>query len=431
MRTSPTAFLALGALTALSLTACGGGGGGGNDGDDFTYWSMWRQEEPQAKVIKAAVDKFQTETGAKVKIEWQGRDIRQKVAPAIAAGQAPDLWDQGADIVFATAAQSGQADDLSDVYDSQIPGEGKKVADVIPTKYVDTLPKDPSGKNRWLVPYELVSAQLFYNAADPDLAEPPATWDEFIGLCEKLKKKNKACLASDGDLGWENALLLDYLLVRDNGPGTFAKLATDKTGAAWDSPGALESVKRIEQFVKGGYLIKGYDASKNPAQQVNWAKGKAAFYLNGSWVASETKPNQAPGFKFSAINVPPTKGGNTHADVILFGFSIPKKAKHPEAAKKFISYFLKKDNLTGISTEAANITPRADIPAPPELADVQKILQSNPNRAILDGDTMPPGDYGDKVLSPAFLELWHGKITAEQFIAKLKKDQAAFWKTQS
>ncbi|MFI6817033.1 ABC transporter substrate-binding protein [Nonomuraea sp. NPDC050328] len=422
-------IVAAGVAAALALAACGGSGQAGTEskGGEFTYWSMWRADEPQAKVIKAAIDRFQAETGTKVTVEWQGRDVRQKIGPAIAANKAPDLWDQGADVV-ATTALAGQAADLSKVYDAEIPGEGKKVSEVIDAKYVDALPKDPEGNSRWLVPYELISTALFYNAADPALATPPATWAEFIELCETLKGAGKACLASDGELGWENFLTLDTLLVRDNGPGTLRKIYDDKSGAGWDAPGVLESAKRMEQLVKGGHVISGYDASKYPAQQTNWAKGKAAFLMNGSWVASEVATLVGPDWKMGALPVPVTKGGNTETNVILMGFSVPKRAKNPEPAMRFLAYFLKKENLGKIATETKNITPRADIPAPAELAGVQKTLTENPVRSILDNVT---GDYGDKVLYPAFLELWHGKIGAEQFVAKAKEAHIQYWKTAS
>ncbi|RJL30092.1 ABC transporter substrate-binding protein [Bailinhaonella thermotolerans] len=423
-------IVAAGVMAALALAACGGspsenGSAEGGGKGEFTYWSMWRADEPQAKVIKAAIDRFQAETGTKVKVEWQGRDIKVKIGPAIAAGKAPDLWDNAADVVSTTVV-TGQAADLSSVFDSQVPGEGKKVSELIDTKLVDTLPKDPSGSTKWLVPYELISTGWFYNAADKDLAEQPKTWDELIKLCDALKAKDKPCLASDGELMWENFLTLDLLLVRDNGAGTLAKIFEDKSGAGWDAPGVLESAKRMEQLVKGGYLIKGYDASKYPAQQTNWAQGKAAFLSNGSWVAAEVSTLVGPDWKMGALQIPPTKGGNTEVNVSLIGFSVPKKAENPEPAKRFISYFIKKDNLEKIATEAKNITPRADIPAPAELADVQKQLSSNPVRPVLDN---LPREYNQKVLFPAFLEMWHGKISAQEFVAKAKEAHVQYWKT--
>ncbi|NUR90311.1 MAG: hypothetical protein HOY71_40065, partial [Nonomuraea sp.] len=62
---------------------------------------------------------------------------------------------------------------------------------------------------------------------------------------------------------------------------------------------------------------------------------------------------------------------------------------------------------------------------PEQLADAQKLLTDPPRRLPLDG---VPGDYLDKGIAPAFNDLWLGKATAEQFIAKAKQGHVAFWK---
>ncbi|MFC4910232.1 ABC transporter substrate-binding protein [Actinomadura gamaensis] len=419
-------LLSLTLAGGLALAACGGSGDGGGKGGEFTYWSMWRQEEPQAKVIKAAIDRYEKDSGAKVKVVWQGRDIRKKIGPAIAANQAPDLWDNGADVIFSNTVKNGQAADLSSVYDAQVPGEGRKVSDVITAKYTATLPAGPDGGKKWIVPYELVSANLFYDAADPALADASkvATLDDLTRLCDALKAKGKACFTTEGDDGWSSSLWLDYLLAREG--GSLGKISADKSGAGWDSPAVLAAARNVEKLVKAGYFLKGYDASKLPAQETNWAQGKAAFFLNGSWVDGETATQRSPKFTFAAINFPAARpGGPAEANAIMFGFSVPKRAKHADAAKKFIADFVKKDNLSGIATEAKNITPRDDIPAPAELADVQKILQKNPSRAMQDN---MDGDYGDKVLYPAWLDLLHGKSSPEQFVAAVKKAHETYVK---
>ncbi|MER6394815.1 ABC transporter substrate-binding protein [Kitasatospora sp. NPDC001603] len=415
------------AVLALTATACGSGSestAGGSSGS-FAYWSMWRADEAQAKVIKAAIDQFQTDTGIKVDITWAGRDVKKKIGPAIATNQAPDLWDQGADGVYGATAQAGQALDLSDVLGMEVPGEGRKVSDVVPAKYLDALPKDPDGRNHYVIPYEISSGALFYNTADPDIAaampSPPASWADFLKVCDALKARGRACLATDGELAWENGLILDYLL--SAGGVGFSALSSDPSGAGWDAPAVLTAARQTEQLVKGGHLISGYDATKFPAQETNWAAGKAAFYPDGSWVTDEVAKQLPADWKMGAM-LPP---GAVNADSMMFGFAIPKKAKHSAAAKRFIAYFLQKKTLAGISTEAGNITPRSDIPAPAALTDIQKALDAAPVRLTYDGVA---GDYPTKVFNQNFLDLWHGKTSAEQFVAKMKSDQASFWKSQ-
>ncbi|MFJ9381141.1 ABC transporter substrate-binding protein [Streptomyces sp. NPDC101455] len=419
-------LLALATATVITVgaSACSSTSSS-SSADSITYWSMWRADEPQGKAVKAAADQFTASTGIKVNLEFIGRDVRTKIGPAIAANQAPDLWDQGSDVIYGQTASAGQALDLTPVLSMKVPGEGKTVGDVVPAKYLKALPKDPSGVQNYVIPYIVDSAELFYNAADPDIQAamktPPTTWADFIKVCDALKARNKPCLASEGEDAWTNGLQFDYQL---SALGVnFADLTNDKTGAAWDNSAVLQAAQETEQLVKGGYIVPGYDATKAPAQETAWASGKDAFWMTGSWATSETAKEVASTWKYGAM-LPP---GVTAPDSMTFGFSIPKRAKNSKAAEEFIAYFLQKKNLTNLASTSDSITTRADVPAPADLADVQKSLDANAVRLTYDGQA---GSVMDKVFSPNFLDLWHGKITAAQFVAKMKSGQIAFWKTQ-
>ncbi|MFI0924827.1 ABC transporter substrate-binding protein [Streptomyces sp. NPDC021012] len=427
--TLPAVTRTVGALTATALvfglSACGGDADGGGDAKSFTYWSMWRADEPQGKVLKASIDEFTKSTGIKVEVDWVGRDVSKKIGPAIAANKAPDLWDQANDAIYGAVASAGQARDLSSVLSAQVPGENVPVSQVIPAKYFDMLPKDPGGSNHYVIPYEVATTGLYYNAADPDVSaampSAPTDWAGLLKVCDTLKARKKPCFASEGEDYWTNGLYLDYLL--NAGGVDVNKLAADKSGAAWDDPAVLRAAQQVEQVVKGGYLIPGYDATKYPAQQTNWAGGKAGFLMNGSWVTAEVAKQVPSTWKFGSILPPGTKS----ADATLFGFSIPKKAEHAEPAEKFIAFFMQKKQMAGMATTALNITPREDIPAPAGLEAAQKALSGDTVRLPFDGVA---GEWPAKVFSQNYLDLWHGKTTAAQFVAKSRADQVSYWKTQ-
>jgi len=69
----------------------------------LVYWSMWNQTEPQAQVIQAAVDDFQKKNpGVTVEINWNGREIRKALQPALDNRQVIDLWDEDTERVVKT-----------------------------------------------------------------------------------------------------------------------------------------------------------------------------------------------------------------------------------------------------------------------------------------------------------------------------------------
>ncbi|GAA2080151.1 hypothetical protein GCM10009801_38270 [Streptomyces albiaxialis] len=425
LRTVAAAAAAAAVLT--TLTGCGSDGGSGSK--KLTYWSMWTENEPQAAVLKSAIKDFTEDTGVKVDVQWQGRTVMEKLAPTLTTGKVPDLVDQSDDKLYPTLVRSGRAKDLSGVFDRPATGEKGKLSSKLKMSYMDYLRKQPDGGRKWLVPYEVTAVNLWYDGADEDLKSPPETWDELLDVCGELKRKDRACISADGDqpvyIGW----WLDYLADRIGGDGVMKRAITDESGKGWDDPAVKEAAEKVRELVDKGYLLKGYDASKYPEQQNRWSEGKAAFNLNGSWLPTETGKFARKGFEPKAAPFPSAvadKGGKRNAtDVRLFGFAVPKQAKNAAAAEKFISYFLAKKRLAGIASKAGNITPRPDIEAPAILKDVKEQMESTPSREQMPGSVT---DWTDKVFYPAYKELFFGKASPDQFVAKIKKLHTAYAK---
>ena len=425
-------FLGIGMAAALAVgvTACSSSDGsttaaGGKSGGSFTYWSMWNKDEPQAKVLQSSINAFEKATGITVNVDWVGRAVSTKIGPAVAAHDAPDLWDQAAGTVLQSLGIEGRAMNLAPVLSMKIPNENVTVGSVIPTKYLTSQPQDSDGTSDYVIPYEVTGEGIFYNAADPRIQKAmpttPTTWAQFIDVCASLKAQGEPCIASEGD-SWTDGLYLDYELLA-NGVNWTA-LAKDKTGEAWDAPGVAAAVNDLEQLIKGGYIIPTYTATKYPAQETNWADGKSAFYMDGSYVTAEVASEIPSSWKMAML-VPP---GTSQADVGTFGFSIPKDAKNASAAEKFIAFFMQKSQLSGISTIADNITSRPDIPAPAGLGSVQQALAA-PSLRVDFSNTLPANYYND-VYNQIFLDFWDGKIDSAQYIAQMKAAQISYWQTQ-
>jgi raffinose/stachyose/melibiose transport system substrate-binding protein len=433
------AVIALAGTMALTSAACGdnesGGGSAGSGSKELTYWSMWKQGEPQQKVIAEAIDSFTRETGIKVNVQWIGRDVVKSNLPAaLNTSRVPDLVDQASDQLKGIMGTQKQGRGLGSVYASEIPGEpGKKVSDVIPASYIDSLGLKTESGEPFMVPYTMTGVSLFYDAALlPDVAaKPPATWAEFEAALDKIKAGGKlAPLTADADQGWSDGYWTTYLITRELGPGGLRQLAQDKTGEAWRDPAVLKAAQRLEKLVKGGYFLGGYDASKAPEQQKKWAQGKAGFFLMGSWLPVEVQPYARSGITFASIPFP-HDGPVRSEEIALFGFAVPAKAKHADAAGKFAAYFMNKDRVGKMASAAETLSIRKDVAAPASLAGVKAQIDAAPAfHSFGDGaDDGAPG-WGDKVYGPAVLGLIIGKTTAQQFVDTMVKTQAAYWKSQ-
>ncbi|MFJ7949600.1 ABC transporter substrate-binding protein [Streptomyces sp. NPDC096354] len=436
-RISRRAVLAAALATTVGLTAAAcsdGASATGGGGDSFTYWSMWKQNEPQATVLQAAITQFTKDTGIKVSIQWKGRQVIQQLAPTLNTANIPaDLVDSADRFAYAQLQATGQALDLTPLLRRAIPGEkGNTVGSVVPARYRDLNTTDGT---LWQIPYEVLTTQVWYDGkALPDVAaKPPATWDEFIELLAGRKKSlGDGPLALDGDIPDYTAYWTYYAVMRGLGPGAFGKAATDRTGEAFTAPGFVDALRHVEKLIADGYFTSGYDGSKWPAVQQKWAKGKSDFLLLGTFAPSETAEFAGPGFRYRSFSFPAFTGdGESAQDISLIGFSIPRKARNSAAAQKFIAYFLAKRHLAGISSQAKNITPRSDIPAPAELADAQEALSSGTVVKTLDGVKETAAEWYTKVFQPLNTRFVAGHLGAAAFAAQLKSATVAYWKTAS
>ncbi|MBR7838497.1 extracellular solute-binding protein [Actinospica durhamensis] len=393
---------------------------------------MWKQTEPQAKVIQAAIAAFTKDTGIKVTVQWKGRQVVQQLGPTLNTAHVPaDLVDTSDRYAYSGLQALGQALDLSPVLSASVPGESGTVADVIPKHYRDLA---TTGGTLWQLPYEILTTQIWYNSrALPSVAaNPPATWEAFTTLLAARKKARGGSgpLALDADIADYGAYWTYFSVLRELGPGAFGKAAKDTTGASFQQAGFLTAFGRMEALVSGGDFVPGYNGSKWPAVQDGWAEGKSDFLLLGTFAPSETQEFATSGFTYRSFPFPPAAaGGDDTQDISLIGFSIPKKARNAAAAQRFIAYFMAKERLEGISTQAGNLTPRTDIPAPAELADAQKALASGKVTETLDGVKETAAEWYTKVFCPLNTTFLDGGTSAAAFAAKLASGTAQYWST--
>ncbi|NUT48860.1 MAG: hypothetical protein HOV94_16370 [Saccharothrix sp.] len=73
---------------ALALTACCGGNAASDDGKSFIYWSMRKENEPQAQVLAQAAAEFEKETGI---VEVVGTHLSGSIVDSVNGERIPFL----------------------------------------------------------------------------------------------------------------------------------------------------------------------------------------------------------------------------------------------------------------------------------------------------------------------------------------------------
>lgn len=456
----PLPVLGAAAAVILGLAGCGG-----SAGDEFslptaagffktacpkaavkpaqkqlTYWSMWTKDEPQGKVLQYVINCFEKQTGVKVNVQWLGREVlEQNVAPALNTDKVPDLIDEDVTKMTGAVVTNNGAQSVQDVLDDKV-GEGDKTVKDVLAKNSWDFPQNKlkSGKT-FLIPYTVLTNGWWYNKKQVKNVTPPKTMDDLFKLLDAAKKSGKAAVAQDGDIDTYNIYYFSTIAEQYVGGGGLMKAAMDKTGKSWTSePGFLKAAQYVERLAKGKYLINGWDASKFPQVQDRWADGEADYLYVGSWGPSETreyltKQGGGDSIDYGSFQMPRAPGAKH--DIIEhkpIGFSVTTKAKDPEAAKAFIAYFLNKKMLAGIPAVADNLTPRADLPVPADLKDINAAYQDPKKEHVLfqdATDALNGGTWAENTLFPENNALLKGQITAQQFVDQMASKSAAYWKS--
>lgn len=413
-------------LSGCSIFQSDSGGGGGED--SLVFWSMWEKGEPQSEVLQAAIDEFEEAEGIDVTVQWAGREVSTRVQTAANTGDVPDLTDDTVEVLLSGAGADVYRG-LDSVYEREIPDEGQTVADVIPEDYID--PYRNADGEPIIVPHSVTTTSIWYDGDKlPEVAAaPPQTWDEFLTIMGEMKADGQSPLALDGTIPDYNAYWLAEMTLRQLGPDWLNEAARDETGEAFKDPQFLATAERVQTLVDSGYFMEGYQGSKLPAQEQSWAAGDANFIMMGSWAPLGKEEVAREGAVWRTFPAPIADDGVNSVEANLLGFGIPSAAKNPENAEKFIAFFMQRDQLGGISSDANQLTPRADIEPPADLADVADMLESADSaHRYLDGIPSDLPDWWNGVFLPADDKLVFGEVTAAEFVDLLAAESANYWK---
>ena len=205
-------------------------------------------------------------------------------------------------------------EDLSDVYDSTVPGESVKVKDkLIDTIYAEQAAYrlDDGAQVYYSIPWVVGAMGMFVNetALKASLGQDaivPRTSNEFVATCEAITAKRGGVNGTNGPAAiavprqsvyWESMFTTWWAQYEglENYVGYWNGTIIDDEGIPTKSPqifaqtGRLRSLEAIEKLIgraKGFYhpsLNESYDKL-----QYQFLNGNAVFMANGDWIENET-----------------------------------------------------------------------------------------------------------------------------------------------
>ena len=411
-------LLVLCLLAAFFLFSCSGEDN--SNKKKIVYWSMWNEVEPQGQVIKDAIkDYMKKYDDVVVEVNWNGREIRKTLQPALDNNQEIDLWDEDLERTIRNWGKYALAldDYVANSYDDT---DGKPYQDVVMKSLLDLSKTYSEDGKIYAIPYQPFTFLIMYNKDHFDKAgitKTPETWNEFKEVCAKLKAAGFIPLTVDDAYV---DILYGYQVARYKGSDWVKSLVLD---GLWDDSAVLKAAKDWEEIYKLGYLSPNVAGNKFPQGQQEIANGEVSMYLNGTWLVNEVMPTTGPNFPWGQFAYPTVPGGVGKLYDLNYGgqsFQINKNSKYPDEVFNLIVHLTTGQWDKELAEKTYGVPMANTTDWPIQLTDAKEIFSKlgvcYPWAAGLQYNT-------DKapVIASAFTKLITGQINSEQFVAEVKR----------
>ncbi|WP_195891897.1 ABC transporter substrate-binding protein [Neobacillus dielmonensis] len=307
---------------------------------ELTMYS-WRPEDRD--MYEKAIKKFQAKH-PEISIDFQpyeSTEYNTILSNALVSGDGPDILQLRPYSGAKTIADSNYLLPLDDL---------KEIGN-INQEYLEAA-KGSDGKV-YGVPLSLNSGVIFYNKEifDKQGIKVPKTWDEFLAVCEKLKKNNITPIAQSGRAAYLLSMTHAVIGPDAYGHNDFVDKVTSGNTNLKD-PNFVETVQRMKDLEK--FFPKDFIALEDNDAQTLFYTGQAAMYINGDYRLA-TIEGTAPDMKIGVIPGFASKdGGEPVVTTWVDGsYAAAKNTKHPEQAKLFMEFLASKD-FGQIFTEESN-----------------------------------------------------------------------------
>lgn len=234
-------------------------------------------------------------------------------------------------------------------------------------KYAPNLVQALTNKNghRYMVPLIQHHVAVFYNKKmfETNGLKPPATWSEFLEVCDALKAKGIVPIALGNKYSWPAQLWFDMLMLRTLPYAFRERLMAGQE--RYDDPRVVGVFERWFDLVERGYFTPNPNDLKWQEAADTVYRDQAGMILMASWAASYFQNNDHKWvggkdfdfFRFPIIDAQIPVVGLGAVD----GLIVPKNAANVEGAKQVLAHFASAEVQQAFSKVGGTIVPNRDV----------------------------------------------------------------------
>lgn len=348
-------FMLLVLIVSLVLAACGGDKEEEVAGDleIFSWWTSGGEVEALQAVYDIFSEKYPdvtVENAALAQGQGQGGNMKALLETRMLGGEPPDSFQVhlGRELIDSHVI-ADRMEPLDFLY------EEEGLYDVFPEDVVEIASYE--GKP-YSVPVNIHRSNVMWyrpsRLAEVGVTEPPATWDEFFEVAEKLKAAGIPALAiaEQGSGGGFSGHVLENILVSVMGPENYRGLFDGSTG--WDDADvttSLEIMNKIFDYANPDYASTSWGDINDRFV----ADDGPAMMVMGDWTHGVL---MSKGFKDYHWTVSPGTQGLFM--VLSDSFGLPKNAPNRANAIAFLRIIGSKEGQDAFNPIKGSIPARTD-----------------------------------------------------------------------
>ena len=303
----------------------------------LTMRSIWAQQDPQARILTDAAALFEKQTGAEVTILWEGEEAADIFQ--ISAGDFVEIFTESAMDLTELAAAAGYNEKSHEALRQQVIDQMGYLGAVAQVPYLGGV---------------YYNADVFESCG---ITKTPATWEEFLSLCQILREGGWEPLTLDQD---DALAAMELHLRRAIGTEEIQRLMTK--GYRWDTnQPAIAALEQVVSFVYDDNTATGAPAAGVEGQN-KMALSNSAMMVgtNADCIAVENATWMD--LNWGVFPYPGAMGSGTYmaADMLVIDANCP----NGQAAFDFVMLLvsgefdqLRADISGGIPADPANESP--------------------------------------------------------------------------
>lgn len=277
------------------------------------------------------------------------------IRPMLASQQPPDLFSYWAGARTQSLVDAGLLAPLDDVWAEQ----------QLDRRFSPAVSRACTyGGRKYAVPLTQHFVAIFYDKklfASLGL-KPPATWDEFLAVCARVKTAGRIPVALGARDKWPAQFWFDFLLLYTAGSGYRDRLMHGQ--ASYRDPEVRRAFKLWEEMLTRGYFMPQTGLYNWSEAAKSMANGQAAMTLMGTWIIGlfEGKLGLKEDVDFDFFPFPRMDPKQPAVALGPIDVALVAKGGDTAAAKKVAAFFSDVGPQQAMSRGSGALSPSRDIP---------------------------------------------------------------------